>query len=84
MKFTAEIEIMPHKGLLDPQGKAVSHSMENIGLAQISGVRIGKFITAEVEASNPEEAKKWVEEACKKLLVNPIMESFHIRISQPA
>ena len=84
MKFTAEIEIMPHKGLLDPQGKAVSHSMESMGIPQISNVRIGKCITAEVEANSSDEAYSLVETACKKLLVNPIMESYQIKIAQMA
>ncbi|MEN9939306.1 MAG: phosphoribosylformylglycinamidine synthase subunit PurS, partial [Bacteroidota bacterium] len=48
MKFRAEINVMPHKALLDPQGKAVSHSMPSLGLAEIGGVRIGKHITLEV------------------------------------
>ena len=52
MKFLAEINIMPLKTLLDPQGKAVSSSMKNINLEEISNVRIGKHITLEVEAEN--------------------------------
>ncbi|MGB2138682.1 MAG: phosphoribosylformylglycinamidine synthase subunit PurS, partial [Flavobacteriales bacterium] len=50
MKFIAEIDIMPLKALLDPQGKAVSGSMKNVGLPEITNVRIGKHITLEVEA----------------------------------
>ena len=50
MKFKAEIEIMPLKSLLDPQGKAVSASMKNIDLAEIDNVRIGKHITLDVES----------------------------------
>ena len=83
MKFLAEIEILPHKGLLDPQGKAVAHSMPSIGLGNISDVRVGKFITLEVDANTAEEAYETAETACKKLLVNQIMESYHIRIPQP-
>ena len=50
MKFRAEIDIMPLKTLLDPQGKAVSASMVNIGLSEITNVRIGKHITLEIDA----------------------------------
>ncbi len=76
MKFTAEINVMPLKALLDPQGKAVSHGLKNMGLSEIENVRIGKHITLEIEASSKEEANGKVEEACKKLLSNPIMENF--------
>jgi len=46
MKFKAEIDVMPLDALLDPQGKAVSQSMKNIGLSEIEGVRIGKHTLA--------------------------------------
>lgn len=76
MKFTAEINVMPLKALLDPQGKAVSSSMKNIGLPEIVNVRIGKHITLEVNASTEAEAKEKVDAACKKLLANMIMENY--------
>ena len=56
MKFKAEIDIMPLKSLLDPQGKAVSASMKNIDLSEIDNVRIGKHITLNIEADNLEKA----------------------------
>lgn len=76
MKYSASITIMPLKALLDPQGKAVTHSMKNLNLSEIDNVRIGKHITLEVEAPSKNEASEKVETACKKLLANPIMESF--------
>lgn len=76
MKFLAEINIMPLKDLLDPQGKAVTSGLKNMGLPEISEVRIGKHITLEVEASGEKAAKTLVEKACKDLLANPIMEQF--------
>lgn len=80
MKFKAEIEIMPHDALLDPQGKAVSNSMKNIGLVGIENVRIGKHIRVFIEAKNEDDAKKSVEEACQKMLVNKIMETYRYNI----
>lgn len=71
---------MPHKALLDPQGKAVTASMKNLGLSEIENVRIGKHITLEIEASDKETATQKVEEACKKLLANLIMESYEYEI----
>ena len=80
MKFKAEIDVMPHAALLDPQGKAVTGSMSNIGLPQIQNVRIGKHISLEIEAASEEEAKTSVDEACKKLLANLIMESYNFSV----
>ena len=82
MKFRAEIDVMPLKSLLDPQGKAVSASMGNVGLAEIKNVRIGKHITLEIEAGNKEVASEKVEQACKKMLSNQIMESFKFTLTE--
>ena len=66
MKFKAEIDVMPHDALLDPQGKAVSNTMKNIGLPEIDGVRIGKHIQLFINAKDLAEATKKVDDACKK------------------
>jgi phosphoribosylformylglycinamidine synthase len=78
MKYTAQINIMPLKALLDPQGKAVTGSMKNLNLQEIANVRIGKHITLEIDAPSKEVAKQKIDEACKKLLANPIMESYEL------
>jgi len=82
MKFKAEIDVMPLKALLDPQGKAVSASMENVGLSEIGNVRIGKHITLEIDAENKQDATSKVDEACKKILCNQIMESFEFTLEE--
>jgi len=81
MKFKAEINVMPLPALLDPQGKAVSNNMKNIGLEEITDVRIGKHITLHVAAADESEAKSKVNEACKKLLANEIMEGFSFTVA---
>jgi len=82
MKFKAEIDVMPLDALLDPQGKAVTNSMKNIGLSEIEQVRVGRHIRLFIEASNEEIAGQKVDEACKKLLANQIMESYTFSLSQ--
>ncbi len=82
MKFKAEIDVMPLKALLDPQGKAVTGSMKNLGLAEIQNVRIGKHITLEIEAADKEAASVKVDEACKKLLANQIMEFYEFTVEE--
>ena len=80
LKFKAEIDIMPLKALLDPQGKAVSSSLKNLDLQTIGNVRIGKHISLEVDASDKSDAESQVEDACKKLLANQLLESFEYHI----
>ncbi|MBK0380884.1 phosphoribosylformylglycinamidine synthase subunit PurS [Mucilaginibacter segetis] len=75
-KFLAEIDVMPKKEILDPQGKAVTGSMKNLGLSEIQNIRIGKHISLEIDAENAEIANEKVEKACTSLLANLIMESY--------
>ena len=82
MIFIAEIDIMPLKALLDPQGKAVTSSMQNIGFSSVKNVRIGKHISLQINAENKKEANEKVEKACKTILSNPIMESYSFTIKE--
>jgi phosphoribosylformylglycinamidine synthase PurS subunit len=82
MKYIAEINVMTMKALLDPQGKAVTGSMKNLGLSEIENIRIGKHITLEIEASNKDIASAKIDEACKKLLCNQIMEFYEFTLRE--
>ena len=82
MKFIAQIDVMPQKEILDPQGKAVKLGLNNLGMATIDNVRIGKHITLEVEADTKELAENQVDTACKKLLANLIMEEYSFTLSE--
>ncbi len=82
--YKASIDVMPHDNLLDPQGKAVSGTMPNLGLPEITGVRIGKHITLEISAKDKKAAEAKVDEACKKLLANLIMEKYSFVIEESA
>ena len=80
MKFKAEIDVMPKDALLDPQGKAVTQSMGNLGLTEVSDVRIGKHIRLFIEADSKAAAEAKADEACKKILANEIMESYSFEV----
>ena len=82
MSYTAQVVIMPLKELLDPQGKAVAHSLHKLNFEAAKDVRIGKHITIKIEAASKDEATAKVEEACKKLLANPIMEGYKFEVHQ--
>lgn len=72
---------MPLKDLLDPQGKAVMGGLNNLGIQNVSDVRIGKHIDLQIEADTKEAALAVAEEAAKKLLANPVMEFFELTVA---
>ena len=83
MKFAAQIDIMPHDGLLDPQGKTVLNNMKNLHIAGVADVRIGRHVRMQLEAENEGEAREKVENACKNLLANLIVETYTYQL-EPA
>jgi phosphoribosylformylglycinamidine synthase len=82
----AKIYITLKDGILDPQGKAVHHALENLGFGQIGSVRVGKFIQLQFANGTPEnDAERLALEACKKLLANPVIEDYRLELqSHPA
>lgn len=80
MIFIAEVKVMPHKELLDPQGKTVSNNMKNLDIQGVEDIRIGKNIVIRLEATDENDARQKVSVACEKLLANPIMESYQFSI----
>jgi phosphoribosylformylglycinamidine synthase len=70
------------KDVLDPQGKVVSQTLKNMGYENVSDVRQGKYFEIELNETNKEKAKKIIEEICKKLLSNTIIENYTINLKQ--
>lgn len=78
--FIAEVHVMPHRELLDPQGKAVRNALPNVGVEGVADVRIGRRIELKVEADSESAAREQVERACKAVLANPIMERYEYEL----
>ena len=76
----ARVFITLKPGVLDPAGKAVEKSLHALGFPEASGVRIGKFVELEVDATDASVAKAKVEQMCQKLLANLVVESFKVEI----
>ncbi len=80
MMYNVQIKVMLLKELLDPQGKAVLGGLKNLGITTVEDVRVGKHITLQVDSDSEEAAKSLADEACKKLLANPVMEYYEIEM----
>ena len=78
MQYHVYIATERKEAILDPQGKATHHALDSLGLSQVADVRIGKYIRLAVDADSKEKAQAIAEESSRKLLSNPIMETFRI------
>ena len=76
MKISAVVTFK--KDVLDPQGKVISQTLKNMGYNNIVNIRQGKFFEIELNETDKEKAKKIVEEICKKLLTNVVIEDYTI------
>ena len=76
MKFSIKVTLK--KDVLDPQGKVVQQTLQNMGVDTLKSLRQGKYFEIEVNENNQSDAKSKVEDMCKKLLVNLIIEDFEI------
>ena len=74
------VTITLKKDVLDPQGKVVLHTLQNMGMKTLSNIRQGKYFEIEIEETNQEIVKKDVDSMCKKLLANLIIEDYKIDI----
>ena len=76
----AKIYVTLKNGVLDPQGKAVQHSLESIGYKEAQDVRIGKYIEVKLSDMPKSEAEKKVKEMCEKMLANTVIENYRFEI----
>ena len=82
--FRVEIRIIPRRGILDPQGKAVADALHALGFADVADVRVGRHIVVETHAVDADAAGRTVREMCDRLLANPVTEDFEIEQVAPA
>lgn len=77
-RFRLSIHIVPRRGILDPQGKAVSDALHSLGFAAVSDVRVGRYLVVETQAASADEARDAARAMCERLLANPVTEDFEI------
>ncbi len=78
----ARVHVTLKSGVLDPQGKAVQHSLAGLGFGGVNDVRQGKYIELELAETDPAKAKESVEAMCQKLLANMVIENFSVDIAE--
>ena len=76
MKFSIKVTLK--KDVLDPQGKVVQQTLQNMGMNMLKSLRQGKYFEIEINENNETKARNKIEDMCKKLLVNLIIEDFEI------
>ncbi len=74
------VHVMPKDGVLDPQGKAIQHALGTLGFTGVDGVRQGKLIELEVAETDPERARATVDDMCRRLLANTVIERYDVEI----
>lgn len=82
MLFKAEVKVSLKKGVLDPQGSTVEGAVKTLGYEGIGQVRIGKLVEFTLEAGSEAQAAELVQDLGKKILSNPVMETFTFTISE--
>lgn len=82
--FKVAVHIVPRKGLLDPQGKAVADALRTLGFGSVKDVHVGRHVIVETEAADAATAQASVKAMCEKLLANPVTEDFELETAVQA
>ncbi len=77
-QFRVAVHVVPRKGLLDPQGKAVTEALHTLGFDGVGAVHVGRHLVLELTEPDPESVRRRVAEMCARLLANPVTEDFEI------
>jgi phosphoribosylformylglycinamidine synthase PurS subunit len=80
--FSALVDVMPKAGISDPQGQTIERALPALGYAGVGGVRVGKRIVLEIEATTEDEARARVSEMCERLLANTVIETYEVSIGE--
>lgn len=77
-RYRVAVHIVPRRGLLDPQGKAVADALHTLGFAGVSDVRVGRHLVIDADAADAGAAEQSARAMCERLLANPVTEDFEI------
>jgi len=83
LRFKGEVIVRLKEGIFDPQGAAVKGSLQAMGYDQVDTVRMGKHIVVYLEAADSEEASRLLAEMARRLLANPVTETYEVSVGGP-
>jgi phosphoribosylformylglycinamidine synthase PurS subunit len=78
----ARVYVTPKRGILDPQGKAVQHSLHALGFTEVQDVKVGKYIELRLRDAGREAAGARLREMCQRLLANGVIEDFRVELGE--
>ena len=81
-RFRLEVRVVPRRGLLDPEGKAIQSALHSLDYEDVRDVRVGKLLYLDLEAGSSDEARVRAESMCERLLANPVTEDFQIEVQE--
>lgn len=82
-RFRIAVRVVPRRGILDPQGKAVADALRTLGFSSVDDVHVGRLIVVELDAPTAADAESKVRDMCRRLLANPVTEDFEIEHHHP-
>lgn len=82
-RYRVAIQVVPRRGLLDPQGKAVADALQTLGFGGVSGVHVGRHLVLDLDAASEADARRLSRQMCEKLLANPVTEDFEVASVTP-
>jgi phosphoribosylformylglycinamidine synthase len=78
----AEVFVTFRRGVLDPEGQVIAQSLRALGFTEVRGVRQGKYMEIELEGISPAEAERRLDEMCRRLLANTVIEEYRVRVGE--
>jgi phosphoribosylformylglycinamidine synthase PurS subunit len=78
IRYRVAVHVVPRRGLLDPQGKAVADALHTLGFGGVAAVHVGRHLVLEIDAADEAAARNQTSLMCEKLLANPVTEDFEI------
>ena len=78
IRYRVAVHVVPRRGLLDPQGKAVADALHTLGFGGVSAVHVGRHLVLEIDAPDEATARQQTRDMCERLLANPVTEDFEI------
>lgn len=84
IQYAVQVRVTPRPGILDPEGETIGRALSSLGYDGVTDVRAGRLITLSLEADSADDARAAASEMCERLIANPIIEDFAVRVDEPA